>query len=568
MAFAACKSSALRWQSYPFLCMPILAWLILLLVSSFAVAGPGADGHTHDDETAPLVSAASPRVTMQGELYDVVAVLKKGELTFYVDRVSDNAPVDQATLEVTAGEATFMPAPASDGTYKHPADALASGVVEFIVSISAADGDDLLAGTLTIPAGHSEHANSPSLGAFLGLSLSHLWAALVGGLFTLAGLGALKRRSRSALGAALVFASLAFAAEGWAAPGGDGHTHGDEGTAVTASDAPHRLPDGSVFVPKPTQRFIELRTMRTAETTVQKTVILPGRVIANPNRSGVVQSINGGRVIAPDGGLPTLGQPVSRGQLLALIEPPINAADETSISDKIGELSQQIAIAEIRLARFAALAATNAVPKTQVTDLEAEVDALRNRLAAVRTQRREPEQLRAPVDGFVAANGVVAGQVVGPQDRLFQIVDPASLWVEALAFGGADTGAIVGAAVMRADNGGVPLKLEGISRILQRQAVQIHFSLAEPGTDLRVGESVRVIAQTKDSVTGIVLPREAIVRATSGETIVWTLVAPERFEPRPVRIVPVDGGRMAVTAGLGAGERVVVRGAELVNQIR
>jgi membrane fusion protein, heavy metal efflux system len=301
---------------------------------------------------------------------------------------------------------------------------------------------------------------------------------------------------------------------------------------------------------------------------VRKSVVLPGRVIADPNRSGVVQSINGGRVIAPEGGLPKLGQPVSRGDLLALVEPAVNAADDTSISDKVGELSQQIAMAEAKLARFTQLAATNAVPKTQVIDLEIELDALRKRLASVRAQRREAEQLRAPVSGTIAANGVVAGQVVGTQDRLFQIVDPGSLWVEALAFGGADAGAIVAAAALRADNGSVPLKLEGVGRALQRQAVQVHFSVAGPAAELRVGESLRVVAQTKDSVKGIVLPREAVVRASNGETIVWTLVAPERFEPKPVRVVPVDGARVAVTAGLRAGERVVVQGAELVNQIR
>ena len=39
--------------------------------------------------------------------------------------------------------------------------------------------------------------------------------------------------------------------------------------------------------------------------------------------------------------------------------------------------------------------------------------------------------LRAPIDGVIAASRVVAGQVVQAQDLLFQIVDPASLWVEA-----------------------------------------------------------------------------------------------------------------------------------------
>jgi multidrug efflux pump subunit AcrA (membrane-fusion protein) len=49
---------------------------------------------------------------------------------------------------------------------------------------------------------------------------------------------------------------------------------------------------------------------------------------------------------------------------------------------------------------------------------------------------------------------------------------------------------------------------------------------------------------------------------------VWVKVAPERFAARPVRIAPLDGDRVVVTAGLTAGDRVVVEAAELINQVR
>jgi multidrug efflux pump subunit AcrA (membrane-fusion protein) len=45
-------------------------------------------------------------------------------------------------------------------------------------------------------------------------------------------------------------------------------------------------------------------------------------------------------------------------------------------------------------------------------------------------------------------------------------------------------------------------------------------------------------------------------------------VEPERFEPKPVRTQPFDATRVIVSAGLAEGDRIVVRGAELINQIR
>ena len=39
-------------------------------------------------------------------------------------------------------------------------------------------------------------------------------------------------------------------------------------------------------------------------------------------------------------------------------------------------------------------------------------------------------------------------------------------------------------------------------------------------------------------------------------------------EARAVRTEPFDASRVPIPAGFGEGERIVVRGAELINQIR
>ena len=77
-----------------------------------------------------------------------------------------------------------------------------------------------------------------------------------------------------------------------------------------------------------------------------------------------------------------------------------------------------------------------------------------------------------------------------------------------------------------------------------------------------------MVAKSGAPVTGLVLPRDAVVRGGSGEAVVWRHAEPERFEARPVRTEPFDAARLVVSAGLGEGERVVTRGAELINQIR
>ena len=85
--------------------------------------------------------------------------------------------------------------------------------------------------------------------------------------------------------------------------------------------------------------------------------------------------------------------------------------------------------------------------------------------------RVEPEALRAPTSGVIAAARVVPGQVVQAQDVLFQIVDPASLWVEALVYGELDPAALGAATATAPGRPPLTLRFQGFSHALQQHAV-------------------------------------------------------------------------------------------------
>jgi RND family efflux transporter MFP subunit len=309
-----------------------------------------------------------------------------------------------------------------------------------------------------------------------------------------------------------------------------------------------------------------VRTTIARPSEVEGAARLIGKVIPDPNRGGLVQSIGGGRVIAPEAGMPRLGQTVRKGEVLARVERPIIQADQAIVVEKIGEIEQQIGLAEAKLARAKRLVATGSGTVISVSDLEIELEGMRRRRAAVSDIRSTPETLVAPADGVIAASRVAAGQVVQPQDVLFQVVDPGSLWVEALSFEDIPTSGKTTA--LTADGTTLALQPKGVSRALQQQATVLQFAVIDPPANLRVGQPVTVLAATGTSSGGIVLPRNAVVRGAGGEAMVWGHPAPERFEPRQVRVEPVDATRVVVRAGVKEGERIVVRGADLISQIR
>jgi hypothetical protein len=59
-----------------------------------------------------------------------------------------------------------------------------------------------------------------------------------------------------------------------------------------------------------------------------------------------------------------------------------------------------------------------------------------------------------------------------------------------------------------------------------------------------------------------------VVRAGNGLPQVWEMAGAERFEAIAVRTAPVDGKNVLITAGVKEGTRLVVEGAEFVNQVR
>jgi RND family efflux transporter MFP subunit len=549
------------------------------LASLLSVAPLAAhEGHDHGAPPAPVATAGSPRIALHSDAYELVGILRGDRLTLFLDRYAGNAPVTDAGLVVTIGTGADVAAtPTPEGTYVVASDQfVGAGPLELVFAITHPGGDDLLIGTLERPAAPaagapaaSGHASAQAASVVIaGRPVPVLYLAMGAALAVGLLLGATLRRSRPTLSLIGLGLVLLIAGTGLASAH-EGHDHGESAkVALPAGDTPRRLSDGSVFAPKPTQRLLEIRTQVTKTEEARKTLALVGRVIADPNRSGQVQSITGGRIVAPESGLPRLGQIVRRGDILASVEQAVSQADRTTIAERVGEIEQQIAMVEAKLKRSRSLAERAIAPQSQVIDFEIELAGLMRRREIVGRIRIEPELLRAPLDGVVSAVRVVAGQVVGSQDVLFQIVDPAGLWIEALSYGDVDLSQLDGASALLP--GGKPLSLSfrGTGRALQQQATLVHFAVEDPPATVAIGQPVRVTARNGASVSGIILPRDAVVRGGNGEALVWRHTDPERFEPRPVRTEPFDATRLVIRSGVAPGERIVVRGAEHLNQIR
>lgn len=526
------------------------------------------EGHDHGAPPPPISSTIAPRADASSADFELVAIARGTTLRIYLDDFRSNEPVRDAVVEIDGPHGTAQAIPVGDGVYTFDAPWLVSaGQYDLAFAVQAKGTIDVLTATLIIPARDGSREAHTSFGAWIAHAVSgdhtkglsgnvRLWVVAASSFVLGLIVAAFMRRRRDVLTMLLVTFAACLASF-------DAH-------AVTPSAAPaerdvaQRFADGALFVPKATQRILGIRTLFTQVGTYSGTVELPARVIPDPTTTGYVQASVAGRLMPPNGGFPRLGTSVRAGDVLALVQPAIGAADVTTQQQQARELDQQIALVERRLERYQQI--QGVVARAQIEDAQLELQGLRTRRANLEKAPREPEPLVAPVSGVIAAVQAIAGQIAEPNAIVFQIIDPARFWVEALSFESLPFQAT--AQGRFGDRRTVPLAYRGSGLADRNQAIPVQFSIESAERGLRAGQLLTVFAATRDERSGVAVPRTSVLRGPNGQAIVYEHTNAERFVPREVRVEPLDGSHVLVVSGLEAGRRIVTQGAELLNQIR
>ena len=568
------KSAVLQGLRAVLVCLSLIA-------TSAALAH---EGHDHADEGSDAVAATVAAsatvggiagrsvVELTSELYEAVVQSHGDHLDLWLDRYDTNEPVTGARVAVTLGEAAEVVAEEeTPGQYRVPITPLAPGAsAALALSIQSAFGDDLLGGTLTDATPPPEPLTSRIVHA-----LEHSWRWLLGALIVIGAAIVLlrlraRRRDRFALSVGVVLFAAIWALQPTPLGAHEGHEHADDTApplAATTGSRPARLADGSVFIPKPTQRLLEVRTVRVQEGDVSRSLRLAGELVGDPRASAVLQTLQGGRVAGEGGSWPELGARVRRGQVLLRLTPSGSGGERAATAAEAARVEAELTQARADLARLEGL--TGVVSRAEVETQRSRVGSL----AAQRTALRAPlsmgsEILVAPIDGVIASIDAAPGSVVSPGETLLTIIDPARMSVAALAFEPLTAGSVLRASVSLPDGGTLEARLVGVGAQTRGGAVPVRLDLIGVAPGLVAGRPVTVFLERSATVRGLVLPSAAVIRAPNGEHVVFEKLGAERFMPRPVRIEPVSADRVVVLAGVSPQARVVVRGASLIGQIR
>jgi cobalt-zinc-cadmium efflux system membrane fusion protein len=175
----------------------------------------------------------------------------------------------------------------------------------------------------------------------------------------------------------------------------------------------------------------------------------------------------------------------------------------------------------------------------------------------------------APTNGVILAINAVNGAALQPGADLVEIGDPARVWIEA-EVSEDDAGQISsGQAAMielprtaKTINAKVETVGARVDPVTRRRTV--YLAPQEDSAKL-LTPGMLVDARLADSADQPLLPTEAVLIKEGERRIVYVQNADGKLYPRDVLVSSASEGRVRVLQGLSLGERVVVKGALLVD---
>ena len=261
------------------------------------------------------------------------------------------------------------------------------------------------------------------------------------------------------------------------------------------------------------------------------------------------------------------GDAVKQGQVIGRIEATDYRARLAGSEADVAAAHAALVVAEKNQTTQESLLAKNFISRNAYDTTAGNRDAAKARLDAARAaadvgrKALADTTLVAPIDGVVSARIVQAGERVPVDGRIVTISDISRLELAASVPAGEAARLAVGAAITLGVEGldGVPIngRIERInpSAAAGSRSIELYAVIDNPEGRLRGGLFAQGQVAAGAAQERVAVPASA-VHEEGGDQVLYVL-AGDRLQRRQVRTAIVQGGWVAVTEGLAAGERVV-----------
>lgn len=287
------------------------------------------------------------------------------------------------------------------------------------------------------------------------------------------------------------------------------------------------------------------------------------------------------------------GQTVSRGQLLAVIDPSTSAnsleithASTNQARDMVKQAESTYKQAKDAYDRMKILHDNGSLPEIKWVEVETRLHQAETALSTARSSVTSAQateniarkgmadtRLVAPVSGVIGKRQLDVGETALPSQAVVTILDISTVKVKVsipeneLKNIGANTqSTITVEAINKGYNGGRIEK--GVEADVMTHTYDIRINVANPGHKLLPGmvATVRFPSLGAGGHAGVYVPITAVQRKSDGGSFVWTVDATGKAHRSAVTLGAIAGNKIAVTSGLKSGERIVTEGYQKLSE--
>jgi membrane fusion protein, heavy metal efflux system len=344
--------------------------------------------------------------------------------------------------------------------------------------------------------------------------------------------------------------------------------------------------DGSIHL---TPKQVQANGLQTESVMVRNlppTIAAIGRVVARAGGEAQVFSPFAGRLVADPARLPHVGSALNKGQVLAEVEQLVTASEqvqfaatEAQLQSAFEQAQQEIQLRQTQLDRSRQLYDGGAIPLKQLQTAEFELRQAQARLEGARHATAQYEailsqqsagprrvSIRAPIAGIVVAADLTAGQQIDSTHSLLTIVDLSRLWVE-VTIHESDLSLMRRTKSIEFTTPASPgrtygARLVAVGNVVDpaNRTLTVIFEADNPDGSLKIGMTAEARIPTGPSDRVMLIPVSALL-SVEGRTAVYVETEPGVYQLRTIIAGQRNGGKVMVTQGLEAGEKVVIVGA-------
>ena len=549
--------------------------LIFYLFLMFPIVALAHGGEDHGGEAKAATPMASTYFTSvaNSEKYELLLKyepLKGGQdavMRLYVSDFKTNKAIDDAKLEISAAEddkIKFTISHLEEGVYELKGKFPANKAYSLNVSINSSNGPDLMV-MENVEVGKeftvAEVPHEDALFSWINVLLV-LGGIVVGALIVLLILGIRNRKIQPKYAATvLLLLSLPVATSKISAHGGEDH-----GAEAGAKEASATGASDTFLVPKESQYLFDILTVSTGKEDFLGSNDFLGTVVPSATGMAVIQSPQTGKIVSLR---TSVGQRVSKGQVLAVVEQSIDAGTQVDLLTQRNNAEAEYNAAKAqydRLRTIADIAAKKDVQEAEARFRSAESNRrLLRQLGSSGNGNSKRISLISPISGIVGSFNYAIGAVVNAGETLFSVTNLSKVFIEAQIYS-KDVELLKNAREFLATSDADPSVKGKLKLISTAQAVndanqtqKYIFELTDAEGDFKIGQNITVRVLSGQTIKQLTVPNSAITEI-NGKPAIFVKDSPESYTVSYIQKGADNGTQTSIRKGIKDGDRVVNMG--------